>query len=116
MTRLSESAIHIINWSFSKWGRRLKALRKIGPGCDAIETAPNASGVSGATKAGAAPFVPIVRRTAQSPAIRVNGSLRGGARHDGNHFVVNRSAPELFPVMCLVKNSFIRREKWSAAP
>ena len=48
-------------------------------------------------------------------------AIVGDARHarSGKHFVhrvepsysvVNRSAPELFPAMCLVKNVFIRRE------
>jgi hypothetical protein len=30
-------------------------------------------------------------------------------RHNVNRFVVNKSAPELFPVMCLIKKWFIRR-------
>jgi hypothetical protein len=30
-------------------------------------------------------------------------------RHDVHRFVVNGSAPELFPVMCLVKKQFTRR-------
>jgi len=47
------------------------------------------------------------RRTAQSPAIRVKGSLPGGPRHDVHRFVVNRSAPELFPVTDLINKQFI---------
>jgi hypothetical protein len=33
-----------------------------------------------------------------------------------NSKMVNRSAPDLFPAMGLVKKSFIPREKWSAVP
>ncbi len=31
-------------------------------------------------------------------------------RHDGNSFMVNEGAPDLFPVMSLVKEWFTRRE------
>jgi hypothetical protein len=33
-----------------------------------------------------------------------------------NTNVVNKSAPDLFPVIGLVKKSYIRREKWSTVP
>ena len=55
-------------------------------------------------------------RTAQSPGIGVNGSLRAGPRHDVHRFVVNGSAPELFPAMNSVKDWFIRRETGERAP
>jgi hypothetical protein len=53
-------------------------------------------------------------------------AILNGARRtpDGKPFVarqalirkvVNRSAPDLFPAACMLKNSFIPREKWSAA-
>jgi hypothetical protein len=35
---------------------------------------------------------------------------QAGPRHNVHHFVVNRGAPELFPVMSLVKKEFTRRE------
>ena len=44
------------------------------------------------------------------PAVRVNGSLPGGTRHNVHRFVVNKGAPDLFPVMSLVKKEFTRRE------
>jgi hypothetical protein len=47
---------------------------------------------------------------AQSPDIRVNKALPDGLRRDVHHFVVNRGAPELFPVMSLVKKWFTPRE------
>ena len=56
----------------------------------------------GAATAGASCLVPVVRRTAQSPAIRVNRSLPGWLRHDVNRFVVNRSAWDLCPALGLV--------------
>jgi hypothetical protein len=47
---------------------------------------------------------------AQNPAMRMNKVLPGKARQDGNSFVVNEGAPDLFPVMSLVKEWCTRRE------
>jgi hypothetical protein len=56
------------------------------------------------------------RGTAQSPAIHVNGSLPRRDAPDVNRFMVNRSAPELFPARLILKKSFTRRERRSIAP
>lgn len=57
--------------------------------------------------------LPLPSRTAPNASLMVNRSLpRGGV----NMELVNRGALELFPAMSLVKNSYIRREKWSAVP
>jgi hypothetical protein len=54
-----------------------------------------------------------------------NLSIADGAHREGKPFVaapvvnsnmVNRSAPDLFPLICLVKKSYIRRKTWTIAP
>ena len=55
-------------------------------------------------------------RKAQSAAMIVNGSLRTGLRHKVYRFVVNGSAPELFPVMSFVKKWFTRRKSENVIP
>ena len=40
----------------------------------------------------------------------MNRVLPRKARRDGNSFMVNEGAPDLFPVMSLVKERFTRRE------
>ena len=58
----------------------------------------------------ASPILRLPSRTAPNACLMVNRSF---APPGVNLKMVNRSAPDLFPAMSLVKKSYIRREKWS---
>jgi len=47
---------------------------------------------------------------AQNPATKMNKVSPRKRAPDGNSFMINEGAPDLFPVMSLVKEWFTRRE------